>query len=337
MQELEKVSVADHFWNLSPQERTPTLKQIAHLTSLLQEWEEQLKLYEDLETVLELYQEEEDSELLFEFKEIYQHLDQKLSHLEIMHRFTGRNDEKSAILSIHPGAGGTESTDWASMLYNMYLRWAELHQFKIQLFDLQPGEEAGIKSVTILISGEYAYGQLKVENGVHRLVRISPFDANKRRHTSFASVFVYADIDEEIEIEINPEELKIDTYRASGAGGQHVNTTDSAVRITHLPSGIVVQCQNERSQHKNKSTAMKVLKAKLYEKEQQTLNAEKEKLNQEKQDIAWGSQIRSYVLHPYQMVKDHRTNQETGNTGAVLNGEIDLFIKAALLQKVVTL
>lgn len=254
--------------------------------------------------------------------------------MEIINLFGEKNDDRNAIVSIHPGAGGTESADWASMLYNMYLRWANQGNYRVELLDMLPGDEAGIKSVTFSVNGKYAYGKLKTESGVHRLVRISPFDANKRRHTSFASVFVYADIDEDIQIEIKPEELKIDTFRASGAGGQHVNTTDSAVRITHLPTNIVVQCQNERSQHKNKATAMKILKARLYEHEQSLLNEEKEKRNSQKQDIAWGSQIRSYVLHPYQLVKDHRTNWETGNSDAVLNGNIDNFIKEALSQKI---
>lgn len=292
------------------------------------------ELQDDLETAAELYREEEDQDLLSEIQQNLSTLQQRLDDLEIFSLFSGENDDKDAIVNIHPGAGGTESTDWASMLYNMYLRWAGDHEYAVEIMDYQPGEEAGIKSVTFAVKGTYAYGRLRAEVGVHRLVRISPFDANKRRHTSFASVFVYADIDEEIEIEIRPEELKIDTYRASGAGGQHVNTTDSAVRITHLPSGIIVQCQNERSQHKNRSSAMKILKARLYEREQALLNAERDAQNSQKQEIAWGSQIRSYVLHPYQMVKDHRTGFETGNSEAVLGGELDGFIKAALSQKV---
>lgn len=289
---------------------------------------------EDVQAACELYAEAEDEELLAEVVESCHELETKLNHLEIINLFTDPNDNSDAIVTIHPGAGGTESTDWASMLHQMYLRWANRQGFKVSVLDFLAGDEAGIKSVTFSVSGTYAYGQLKAESGVHRLVRISPFDANKRRHTSFASVFVYADIEENIEIEIKTEDLKVDTYRASGAGGQHVNKTDSAVRFTHLPTGIVVQCQSERSQHNNRATAMKILKARLYEHEQKALNAEKDKLNSQKQDIAWGSQIRSYVLHPYQMVKDHRTNYETGNTGAVLNGEIDEFIKEALSQKV---
>ncbi len=250
-----------------------------------------------------------------------------------MHLFSQQHDEGNAIVEIHPGAGGTESSDWAAMLYDMYLKWATRCGYKVEELNFLAGDEAGIKSVSFAVGGMYAYGKLKTEHGVHRLVRISPFDSNKRRHTSFASVFVYADIEQEIDLEIKPDELQVDTYRASGAGGQHVNTTDSAVRITHLPTGIVVQCQNERSQHKNRATAMKVLKARLYERELQEANKEKDKLHAEKQENAWGSQIRSYVLHPYQMVKDHRTNHETGNTSAVLGGELDSFIKVALSKK----
>ena len=254
--------------------------------------------------------------------------------MEILSLFSCDKDDRNAIVAIHPGAGGTESTDWASMLFEMYKRWVSEENYQIEIMDFLPGEEAGIKSVTFSVSGPHAYGKLKAEIGVHRLVRISPFDANKRRHTSFASVFVYAEVDEEIEIEVKPDDLKVDTYRASGAGGQHVNTTDSAVRITHLPTNIVVQCQNERSQHKNRATAMKMLKARLYDLEQQELNKEKELLNSQKQDIAWGSQIRSYVLHPYQKVKDHRTNWETGNADKVLGGDLNGLIKEALSQKV---
>lgn len=246
-----------------------------------------------------------------------------------------KEDTQNAIIAIHPGAGGTESQDWAQMLYRMYSRWAEKQDFKVDLIDMQPGDEAGIKDVTFEIQGDYAYGLAKAEVGVHRMVRISPFDANNRRHTSFASVFVYPSVNDEIEIEINPTDLRIDTYRASGAGGQHVNKTDSAVRITHIPTGIVVQCQNERSQHKNKNQAMKILKARLYQAE---LEKEKEKnkgLEEQKKDIGWGSQIRSYVFHPYNMVKDHRTKKESGNTQAVMDGNLNSFIRAFLLSNIV--
>ena len=272
--------------------------------------------------------------MLAEILDYCEKLDHSIDSLEITGLFNGDSDDRNAIVSIHPGAGGTESTDWASMLYEMYKKWISGENLKFKLLDYLPGEETGIKSVTFSVSGAFAFGKLKTEIGVHRLVRISPFDSQKRRHTSFASVFVFAEIDEDIEIEIQNEDLRVDTYRASGAGGQHVNTTDSAVRITHKPSGIVVQCQNERSQHKNKATAMKMLKAQLFDLQQKELNKEKEFENSKKQENAWGSQIRSYVLHPYQMVKDHRTNFEVGNARAVLNGEINGFIKAALSQKV---
>lgn len=241
-------------------------------------------------------------------------------------------DPKSAIMSIHAGAGGTEAQDWAEMLLRMYLRWAERRGFATDIIDYQPGDEAGIKSVTITMEGQYAYGYAKAEIGIHRLVRISPFDTGKRRHTSFASVFVYPEVDDDIAIEIDETDLRIDTYRSSGAGGQHVNKTDSAVRVTHLPTGIVVQCQNERSQHKNRATAMKVLKSRLYEMHLEEKNEKMNEINKTKKDIAWGSQIRSYVLHPYKMIKDHRTNMETGNVDRVLDGDIEGFIEAYLVS-----
>ena len=243
-------------------------------------------------------------------------------------------DLQNAIVSIHPGAGGTESQDWAQMLYRMYSRWVEKKDFKLDLIDYQPGDEAGIKDVTFEVKGDYAFGLLKSEAGVHRMVRISPFDTNSRRHTSFASVFIYPAVEDDIEVDVNQADLRIDTYRASGAGGQHVNKTDSAVRITHLPTGIVAQCQNERSQHKNKNQAMKILKARLYQVE---LEKEKEKnreLEDQKMDIGWGSQIRSYVFHPYQLVKDHRTKLEDGNTQAVMDGNLDKFMRAYLLNTI---
>ena len=243
---------------------------------------------------------------------------------------SGENDRLNAIVNIHPGAGGTEAQDWAEMLMRMYLRWAEQNGFKTQILDYQDGEEAGIKSVTFNVIGEYAYGYLASETGVHRLVRISPFDANKRRHTSFASVAVYPEIDETVEVVIEEKELRIDTYRSAGKGGQHVNTTDSAVRITHLPTGIVVQCQNERSQHKNKAVCMKVLRARLFELEMEKKRAETKSIEDSKLEIAWGSQIRSYVLQPYRLAKDHRTKVEVGDVDRVLDGDLDKFIKAYL-------
>ncbi len=253
-----------------------------------------------------------------------------IERLELERKLGGEHDAGNAIVTLHPGAGGTEAQDWAEMLLRMYMRWAERHGFRTELVDVQPGEGAGIKNATFTVEGAYAYGYLRAEAGIHRLVRISPFDANARRHTSFASVFVYPEIDEEVDVEINEADLRVDTYRSSGAGGQHVNKTDSAVRLTHLPTGIVVACQNERSQHKNKSMAMKILRARLYELEKEKQREKMAELNKTKKEIAWGSQIRSYVLHPYRLVKDHRTGIEMGNADAVLDGDLDRFIEAYL-------
>ena len=245
----------------------------------------------------------------------------------------GEHDRKNAIITIHPGAGGTESQDWAEMLLRMYVRWSERKGFKREVIDLQPGDEAGIKSATVTIAGDYAYGMLLAEAGVHRLVRISPYDQASRRHTSFASLFVWPELPEDVDVEVEEKDLRVDTYRSSGAGGQHVNVTDSAVRITHLPTGIVVSCQNERSQHKNRAQAMKVLKSRLYDLKLKEQQAKLEQLGGEKKDIAFGSQIRSYVLHPYQMAKDHRTKEEVGDVNRVLDGDIDIFIKSYLMRK----
>jgi peptide chain release factor 2 len=241
-------------------------------------------------------------------------------------------DSRNAIMSIHSGAGGTEAQDWAQMLLRMYLRWSERRGFETEIIDFQPGDEAGVKSVTFTVHGDYAYGYSKAEVGIHRLVRISPFDTGRRRHTSFASVFVYPEVNNDVDVDIEEKDLRVDTYRSSGAGGQHVNKTDSAVRITHVPTGIVVQCQNERSQHKNRSMAMKVLKSRLYEIKLREQQEKKEEMNKTKKQIAWGSQIRSYVLHPYKMIKDHRTNLEVGNVERVLDGDIDDFIEAYLIS-----
>jgi peptide chain release factor 2 len=256
-----------------------------------------------------------------------------LDETELSLMLSGEHDRSNAILTIHPGAGGTESQDWAEMLYRMYLRWAENHGFGIEALDYQKGEEAGIKSATVIIKGAHAYGFLRAESGVHRLVRISPFDASGRRHTSFASVFAYPDLDDSIEVKIEEKDLRVDTYRSSGAGGQHVNVTDSAVRITHLPSGIVVSCQNERSQHRNREMAMRVLKARLYEQELQKRDEKRRAEEGTKKDIDFGSQIRSYVLQPYQMIKDHRTGFEAGDVNRVLDGDVDPFIRAFLLKR----
>jgi len=275
---------------------------------------------------------EDDLDLMREVQHQLGDLDKRVAYFELNHLLGNKLDKADAILTINSGAGGTESMDWTAMLMRMYRRWGEGNNARITVLDMQPGEEAGIKSVTLGMEGDYVFGKMKTEVGVHRLVRISPFDTNKRRHTSFASVYVYPDIADEIDIVINENDLRIDTYRSSGAGGQHVNVTDSAIRITHKPTGIVVQCQNERSQHKNKSTAMKILKAALYEKEEEKRRQEQDELYAQKKKIEWGSQIRSYILHPYQLVKDHRTGVETSNTSSVLDGNLDLFIEAALAQ-----
>jgi peptide chain release factor 2 len=281
--------------------------------------------------LLELAREGEDVDR--EFEQSLAVFRKRLEDAELQTLFFEADDIRNAILTIHPGAGGTESQDWAQILLRMYLRYAERRGYKTEVLDLQPGEEAGLKSVTLRIEGDYAFGHLSQESGVHRLVRISPFDANKRRHTSFAAAFVFPEVDEDIEVGINPEDLRVDTYRAGGRGGQHVNVTDSAVRITHMPTGIVVQCQNERSQHKNKAAAMKVLKARLYELEKKKQREKIEKMEDAKTDIAWGNQIRSYVLHPYKLIKDLRTKVEIGDTDRVLDGDLDDFIKASLILR----
>ncbi len=260
-------------------------------------------------------------------------LSNELAEAELKTLYFDPDDIRNAILTIHPGAGGTESQDWAQILFRMYLRYAERKGFKVEILDSSPGEEAGLKSATVRLEGDFAYGSLSQESGVHRLVRISPFDAAKRRHTSFAAIFVYPEIDEDVEVGINPDDLRIDTYRSGGKGGQHVNTTDSAVRITHIPTGIVVQCQNERSQHKNKAAAMKVLKSRLYEMEKKKKMEKVEKLEDSKSEIAWGNQIRSYVLQPYRMIKDTRTRLETGDVDKVLDGDLDEFITASLVLR----
>ena len=298
----------------------------------LERWDEVRRAHEDLTALIELALEAGDEGLEGEIREALAQARTKLSRMELETMLSGEHDANNAIVTIHPGAGGTESQDWAQMLFRMYERWAENKGFRVKVLDWMPGEEAGIKSATFTVEGDYAYGLLKAEDGVHRLVRISPFDAGKRRHTSFASVLVLPELDEEIEVPLRDDDLKIDTFRSSGAGGQHVNVTDSAVRITHLPTGIVVQCQNERSQHKNKATALRVLKARLYELERKKQKERLEEMAGERKEIAWGSQIRSYVLQPYRMVKDLRTRVETGNVEAVLDGEIDAFIKAYLLS-----
>ncbi len=288
---------------------------------------------EEIGLYLEMAQEGDDEEALSEAGQRIGEVETKIRNLEFQRMLGGEHDASNAIVTIHPGAGGLEAQDWAEMLLRMILRWAERRGFKTQVLEWTPGEGAGIKSCTVTIEGEYAYGYLRAEAGIHRLVRISPFDANARRHTSFAALLVTPEIEEEIDVEIADDDLRVDTYRSSGAGGQHVNKTDSAVRLTHLPTGIVVACQNERSQHKNRAMAMKILRSRLYELELARQREEKDKLAGAKQDIDFGSQIRSYVLQPYRMVKDHRTGVEVGNTDAVLDGDLDKFIEAELLRR----
>ena len=288
---------------------------------------------DDAEASLELAEEEKDGSLLAEGIAQCDELEGVLEQAEVQQLLGGEYDGSDALLSINSGAGGTDACDWAEMLLRMYLRWAERHDFKTEILDIQEAEEAGIRGVTLRIEGEYAYGYLNTEQGVHRLVRISPFDSNARRHTAFASVTAVPEIDDAVEVEIDETDLRVDTYRASGAGGQHVNKTDSAVRLTHIPTGIVAQCQNERSQHKNRATAMKIMRAKLFELERQQQQAKVEELTGEKREIGFGSQIRSYTLHPQQRAKDHRTDLEIGNVEAVLDGDLDAFIRATLLSQ----
>ncbi|MBO8131188.1 MAG: peptide chain release factor 2 [Candidatus Marinimicrobia bacterium] len=307
-------------------------RRISYIEELLDEYFSLGSLYKDIKDLAELLEEEPDESLYPELLDMLATLKKKIDEIELKNILSDEDDIKNAILTIHPGAGGTESQDWAEMLLRMYLRWAEHSKFETNIIDIQDGDEAGIKDATVEIKGKYAYGFLKTEVGIHRLIRISPFDANKRRHTSFASVFVYPEIEEDVEIEIKPEELRIDTFRASGHGGQHVNKTDSAVRITHIPTGIVVQCQNERSQFKNKEMALKILKSRLYQLKKEEREKEKQKYDKQKKDISWGNQIRTYVFHPYKMVKDHRTNFEKRNVEDVLDGKIDDFIRAYLLE-----
>ncbi|WP_192868189.1 peptide chain release factor 2 [Calderihabitans maritimus] len=331
---LEEKVMAPDFWE-NRQEARETLQELTLLKEKVKEFEGLQERLDEALILWELAMEEEDETQAEEISRIIGRLNRELDKLELATLLSGPYDRNNAILSLHPGAGGTESQDWAEMLLRMYSRWAEDKGYEVQILDLLPGDEAGIKSATILIKGENAYGYLKAEKGVHRLVRISPFDASGRRHTSFVSVDVIPELETEQEIEIDPAELKIDTFRASGAGGQHVNKTESAVRITHLPTGIVVQCQNERSQHANRLAAMKILQAKLFELKRREQEEEVARLRGEQHEIAWGNQIRSYVFHPYSLVKDHRTNLEVGNVEAVMDGKIDEFIAAYLRKSVV--
>ena len=312
------------------------MQELAHHQSKVKIYDELVRRLGETETLWQLATEEDDVSLEPEIEQGVKFLLGRFEALELEILLSGPYDRNNAILTLHAGAGGTEAQDWVQMLYRLYMRWGERHGYKVETLDFLNGDEAGIKSATLSISGENAYGYAKSEKGVHRLVRISPFDASGRRHTSFASVDVIPEVSEDNEITIDTEDLRVDTYRSGGAGGQHVNKTDSAIRITHLPSGVVVQCQSERSQTQNKAAAMRVLQAKLLELKLKEQEAEINEIRGEQQEIAWGSQIRSYVFHPYSMVKDHRTNEETGNVSAVMDGEIDAFI-AAFLQKTKTI
>jgi len=322
--------MAPNFWNDSANAKKVQMAR-GQIQDLLQSYESRVATLEEAELLLDLAEEEKDLDAETEVAQTLVTLESRIASFEIECMFSGEHDDANAILSINAGAGGTEAQDWVSMLLRMYLRWAEEKDFPAEILDILPGDEAGVKNVTILIKGHNAYGYLRSENGIHRLVRISPFDTSRRRHTSFASVFVFPELDDNIEVDIDEKDLRIDTYRASGAGGQHVNKTSSAVRITHLPTNIVVQCQNERSQHRNKDTAMKMLRARLYQREREMKAEQQQELHGEKKEIAWGSQIRSYVLQPYQMIKDHRTEHEVGNVDSVLDGNLDSFLKAFLL------
>ncbi|MEW6409198.1 MAG: peptide chain release factor 2 [Nitrospirota bacterium] len=333
LNELRQLIESPDFWT-DIQKTQTTLKEKSDLESLLKRLHDSETKLNDLEVMIALSREEEGDPFGSEIARTIDIVKSEIESLRIETLLSEKRDINNAIVTIHPGAGGTESQDWAEMLLRMYLKWAEMHGFKTEIIDLLSGEEAGIKSVTFTVTGKYAYGYLKAEAGIHRLVRISPFDANKRRHTSFTSVFVYPEIEEDIKVDLRDDDLRIETFRASGAGGQHVNKTSSAVRITHIPTGITVQCQNERSQHKNKATALRVLKSRVYEFQKKEKEKELEQMLSEKKEIAWGSQIRSYIMQPYQMVKDHRTGVEVGNVDAVLNGEIDQFIESHLLKTV---
>lgn len=320
-----------HFWE-GGETTQKILKERTSLLELLSPWEEKRKELEEMEVLLQLIEEQKDEGEALELLGKIEKSEEAIGQMEFRRMLGGEHDGRNAIVSINAGAGGTEAQDWVEMLLRMYLRWAESKGYRTAIIDILPGDEAGLKNVTFTVMGQYAYGYLKAEVGIHRLVRISPFDAGARRHTSFASVFVIPEVPEDIVIEIDEKDLRVDTFRSSGSGGQHVNKTDSAVRITHLPTGIVVQCQNERSQHKNKATALKILKARLYEKEMEEKTEKFGALHNNKKEIAWGSQIRSYIMHPYKMVKDHRTNLVIHQVDRVMDGQLDDFIKAYLLN-----
>lgn len=329
--QLDREISREDLWQ-DPKRAQELLRQRSGLQEAIERWERLQRQAEEQSLLLELAEAEEELSVAEEVAGGLTQLEREVGQAELSRMLGGPDDVKNALLTIHAGAGGTESQDWAEMLLRMYARWAERKGFKTQVLDILEGEEAGIKSVTVLIEGKYAYGYAKAETGVHRLIRLSPFDANNRRHTSFASVFVIPEIEDDIQVVINEADLRIETFRAGGHGGQHVNVTDSAVRIVHLPTGIVAQCQNERSQHKNRAFAMKVLRSRLYEVEKERRAEKMEQYTSTKKEIAWGHQIRSYILHPYRLVKDHRLDMEVGNVDAVLDGEIDPFIEQYLLS-----
>jgi peptide chain release factor 2 len=327
---LEAAIAAPDFWDRG-EKAQKVLKERTAMGKVVEHWDKLRRQEEDIRVLIELGGEAEDEATLREVAALNEELERGVGQAEFQKMLSGTHDLSSCFVSINAGAGGTESQDWAEMMLRMYLRYCERKGWRTEITDYQAGEEAGVKGVTFAVSGEYAYGYLKAEAGIHRLVRISPFDSNARRHTSFASVFVFPEIEDDVAVKINESDLRVDTYRSSGAGGQHVNTTDSAIRITHLPSGIVVACQTERSQHMNRATAMRVLRAKLYERELEEREVRAAELGGEKKEIGWGSQIRSYVLHPYKMVKDLRTGVETGNPDAVLDGDLEEFVVAYLM------
>ncbi|MDA3916762.1 MAG: peptide chain release factor 2 [Deltaproteobacteria bacterium] len=331
LRELEHILSQKDFWNDSDK-AAALLKERTYIANLIEEWENIYKDIEDADILLDLALEESDKESENEVAALLSGLEKKIKKFSIQITLDDEDDTKDALVSINAGAGGTDSQDWAEMLFRMYTRWIDKKGYKLKIIDYQPGDEAGIKSATLSVSGNNCYGFMKVESGVHRLVRISPYNASGKRHTSFASVFVYPEIKDEIKIDIDESDLRIDVYRASGAGGQHVNKTSSAVRITHLPTGVVAQSQQESSQHRNKDIALKVLKSRLYQIEKKKQDQKMQNLHDGKDDIAWGSQIRSYVLHPYQMVKDHRIDLEIGDVDRVLNGDLDQFIEGVLLS-----